>query len=108
MQQKVVGQIPLYLKALTKGKVTESTLKLGRGLAKTYMVGTSAMETFDAFKEAGASDRMASLGMFASMLSMYGLMSSDYLKYEDLLFGGSRLDTSNFRNTIKGLGETLK
>jgi hypothetical protein len=77
-QQRVIGKIP---KLFAKGKVpTENMVKWGKGLSMAYMAGTSTTEAYDAFKEAGASDRAAGLGMIATALSMHKLMSKDYFK----------------------------
>jgi hypothetical protein len=44
------------------------------------MAGTSITSTYDAYKNAGASDRMAGFGMLASMFAMHKLMSTDYFR----------------------------
>jgi hypothetical protein len=44
------------------------------------MAGTSSIDSFDAFKAAGASDRVAGFGMLSTMGAMYGLMNTDYFK----------------------------
>jgi hypothetical protein len=44
------------------------------------MAGTSSTDAYDAFKQAGASDRVAGLGMLSVMGAMFGLMNNDYFK----------------------------
>lgn len=91
-QQRVIGAIP----RLIKGKnLIEKDVKLGRQLSLAYMALTSSQESYNAFKEGGASDRVAGLGMLASMGAMYGLMNSDY--FRETLFKGSYLDESLVR-----------
>jgi hypothetical protein len=45
--------------------------RLGQNLALAYMAGTSSQETYKAFKNAGASDRTAGIGMLASIGGLY-------------------------------------
>jgi hypothetical protein len=44
------------------------------------MAGTSSTEAYESFKQAGASDRTAGLGMLSVMGAMFGLMNNDYFK----------------------------
>ena len=69
------------------------------------MSGTSAQHSYEAFKEAGASDRAAGLGMFATMWAFYGLMSNNYFNYEEVLFGGSQLSKSAIKKGVIEAGE---
>lgn len=78
-QQKTISKIPTWF--TEKGKqVSENAAKWGQGLAITYMAGTSSTEAYDAFKEAGANDRVAGLGMISVMGAMFSLMNNDYFK----------------------------
>ena len=98
-QQRVIGKIP---KLFAKGKVpTENMVKWGQGLSMAYMAGTSTTEAYDAFKEAGASDRAAGLGMIATALSMHKLMSNDYFK--DFWFKDTYLDRTQVRQAIQSV-----
>lgn len=94
-QQKVVAQIP---KLFTLGKVTKNAQQAGRALSLAYMAGTSSREAYNQFKEAGASDRVAGLGMLASIGAMYGLMNTDY--FRGALFKGTYLDESEVKGFI--------
>jgi hypothetical protein len=48
------------------------------------MAVTSASDSYSAFREAGANDTVAGIGMLATMGAMYGLMNVEYFK--DWLF----------------------
>jgi hypothetical protein len=54
--------------------------ELGRQLALSYMAVTSASDSYSAFREAGANDTVAGIGMLATMGAMYGLMNVEYFK----------------------------
>lgn len=69
------------------------------------MAGTSSTQAYDIFKEAGASDRVAGLGMISVMGAMFGLMNNNYFK--DFLFKGSYLDRSKIRSVIKESADQL-
>lgn len=85
-QQQTIGKIPLLF-----GKTAENA-QLGRNLALAYMSATSAQQSYETFKEAGADDRTAGIGTLASMFAMWKLMNRDY--FRDSLFKGSWLDES--------------
>ena len=76
-QQQAVAHIPYYIQKMTGGDVKKVT-DLSKNLALAYMAATSAQDTYSAFKEAGANDRAAGLGMLASTASLYKLMNIDY------------------------------
>ena len=97
--QRLIGSIPKYINTLRGLESTENTVKWGKAMAMTYMAGTSVSGTYDVFKEAGASDRMAGLGMIASALAMYKLMDQDYFK--EYWFNGTYLDNAELRNVLK-------
>ena len=63
------------------------------------MAGTSSTESYDAFKAAGASDRVAGLGMLAVSGAMFGLMNNDY--FRDLWYEGTYLDNTKTRALVK-------
>lgn len=92
-QQRVIGSIP---RMLSSGKITADNVKLGQNLALAYMAATSSQEVYSEFKSAGASDRVAGLGMMASIGAMYKLMTIDY--FRDSLFKGTYLDESIVKN----------
>ena len=96
-QQRVIGSIPTWFKR--SENMSENAIKWGRGLALTYMAGTSSTEAYDAFKQAGASDRVAGLGMLSVMGAMFGLMNNDYFK--DFWFKNTYLDRTKIRSVIK-------
>lgn len=92
-EQQAVGMIPRLLNR--HGDVVKQT-KLGKDMAMAYMAGTSAQEAYSSFKEAGASDRVAGIGMLANTLALWKLMNIDYFK--DTLFKGSWLDENLIKN----------
>ena len=49
-------------------------------MSLSYMVGTSSTQSYEAFKEAGASDAVAGLGTLATMFAMKKLMDNDYFR----------------------------
>lgn len=103
-QQKTISKIPTWF--TEKGKqVSENAAKWGQGLAITYMAGTSSTEAYDAFKEAGANDRVAGLGMISVMGAMFSLMNNDYFK--DFWFKDTYLDRTKVRSVIKESADQL-
>lgn len=103
VQQKMIGKIP----ALINGnKYSENAIKWGRGLSLSYMAGTSATGTFEAFKEAGTSDFVAGLGSLASMMAMGKLMSSDY--FRDIWYKGTPLARGEFKKAIKDAAKEVQ
>lgn len=99
-QQRNIAEIPAIISKLThNGAITENAMKWGRGLSLFYMTGTSSTDAYNIFKEAGASDRVAGLGMLAVMGSMGSLMSSDY--FRDFWYKGSYLDRTKLKQVIK-------
>lgn len=102
-QQRVISRIPEFLNKLsgTKG-LTANAIKWGRGLSYAYMSGTSGQYAYEAFKEAGASDRAAGLGTLATSLAFFGLMKNNYFNYDDVLFGGSALSRQSVKQIAKG------
>lgn len=103
-QQRAISSIPMLLKK-SGSQVSENAIKWGRGLSLTYMAGTSSTEAYDAFKQAGASDRVAGLGMISVMGAMFGLMNNDYFK--DFWFKDSYLDKSKIRQVVKESAKQL-
>ena len=91
-QQQVVAAIPLLLNGM---KATEKTAKLGQNLALTYMALTSAQDSYDTFKDAGASDRVAGWAFLANTLALRGLMGIDY--FRDNVFKHTYMDESQVR-----------
>ena len=104
-QQKFVGQIPLWLTEKGVLQASPWTYKAGRMMSLGYMAATSSRETYDQFKEAGADDRTAGIGMIMSMVSMYQLMRLDY--FRDALFQGTWLDESSLRLATKTTAQKL-
>lgn len=84
MQQKAIAKIPYIL---AKNPYTKQNIELAKNLSYAYMSLTSAQDTYSSFKQAGASDRVAGIGMLASIAGYYTLMSRDYFK--GILFGDS-------------------
>lgn len=99
-QQRAVSSIPRLFKNNPNLRNNE---KLARGLAYAYMSGTSSMETYSAFKQAGADDRVAGIGMLATIGAFYKLMSIDY--FRDSLFKGSWFDDNNVKSDVWKVAE---
>ena len=92
--QKVIAKIPKLLNPATKNT------ELGRKLALGYMAATSATDSYSAFKDAGATDAVAGIGMLATIGAMYGMMNVDYFK--NWLFKDTWLDEEiEFRHSFK-------
>ena len=99
-QQQAVAHIPYYIQKMTGGDVKKVT-DLSKNLALAYMAATSAQDTYSAFKEAGASDRAAGLGMLASTASLYKLMNIDY--FRNNLFKNTFMDDSEIRSITRSV-----
>ena len=106
-EQRMVGMIP---KLFGKYGDTLEGAGLGRRLAQTYMAATSSINTYQDFKNAGATDRAAGVAMLATMGAFWKLMDQDY--YKDVLFKGTFLDNSLYKkiswNVAKKMQESLK
>nr|DAW62779.1 MAG TPA: hypothetical protein [Caudoviricetes sp.] len=102
-QQRVIGQIP---KILTGAPESVRVQKLGRNLALAYMAGTSSQQAYSEFKNAGATDAVAGLGMLSVMGGMYGLMNMDY--FRNFLFKGTYLDQNPAKKAVKDLAQEVK
>lgn len=70
-QQRMIGKIPSLFSKNPNSKAVHN-------LSASYMALTSAQDSYDSFKEAGATDRVAGLGALASFSAMFGLMKTDY------------------------------
>ena len=102
-EQRVVGSIPLLLNKY--GNITKNT-QAGQKLALAYMAATSSKETYQAFKEAGASDRMAGVAMAANVFALWKLMNMDY--FRKTLFKGSYLDDNEIKGITKAVSDEFK
>lgn len=98
-QQRVIGEIPLMVSKLAKLPMSDGLMKLGRNLSWTYMAGTSSTEAYDAFKQAGCNDRVAGLGMIATMGAMGTLFRQDY--FRDFWYKNSYLDNTGIRSVVR-------
>lgn len=94
-QQRAVQYIPRLFK--NNPKIYNNS-ELAKTLSYAYMSGTSALESYSAFKQAGADDRVAGLGMFATIGAFYKLMSIDY--FRDSFFRGSWFDDNNVKSPL--------
>lgn len=99
-QQRSVQFIPRLFKNNPK---IYNNAKLARTLSYAYMSGTSALESYADFKRAGANDRVAGLGMIATMAGFYKLMSIDY--FRDSFFKGSWFDDNNVKSPVWNVAE---
>lgn len=101
-QQRMIANIPDLLRKTKDGATVLSTSKFGRNLALGYMITTSATDSYEIFKEAGATDRMAGIGLLGVTSGLALLMNNDYFK--DMLFTGTFMDEDiAMRDTIKQL-----
>lgn len=64
------------------------------------MAATSAQEVYGDFKQAGATDAVAGLGMLGSTLALYKLMNIDY--FRNNLFKDTFMDESEVRAALRG------
>ena len=103
IQQRMISKIPALINS---GKYSENAIKWGRALSLSYMAGTSTTDTFNAFKEAGTSDRVAGLGAIASMFAMKKLMDNDY--FRDFWYKGTPLARTEFKNAIKSAADEVQ
>ena len=98
-QQRMISQLP---KKFAKSKDVLATSKFGRELALGYMIATSGSDAYSTFKEAGATDRMAGIGLLGVTGGLALLMNNDYFK--DILFTGTFMDEDiAMRDTINQL-----
>ena len=94
-QQRAVQYVPRLFK---NNPSIYNNAELAKTLSYAYMSGTSALESYSAFKRAGADDRVAGLGMLATTAAFYKLMSIDY--FRDSFFRGSWFDDNNVKSPI--------
>lgn len=97
-QQRAISTLPTIIKKMS-GSAKDVT-NISRNLSLAYMAATSVQDVYGDFKNAGASDMVAGLGMWASMLSIYGLMHSDY--FRDNFWKDTFMDESELRGAIRG------
>lgn len=100
-QQRLIGNLPF--KMTKAGQPSQKMINFGRNVSWAYMAGTSSTDAYNMFKEAGASDRVAGLGMFAVTGAMFKLMNSDY--FRDFWYEGTYLGNSQFRKALKNAAE---
>lgn len=98
--QKVLGNIAYSLAKMNKA---QRASQIGRNLSLGFMAITSSEQIYSDFKNAGASDAAAGIGMLASIGALYGLMSTDY--FRDQLFKGTVLDESEAVDVIRNYAE---
>ena len=100
--QRLIGELP---KIINGGKESLKTIQLGRALSLSYMVGTSSTQSYEAFKNAGASDAVAGLGTLATMLAMKTLMDNDY--FRDFWYNGTGLSKAAYNKAIKKASDQI-
>lgn len=100
--QRCIAQIP---KLFSTSKNITKLPKLSSALSVGYMALTSAEETYNTFKQAGASDRMAGIGFLLTSAAYYKLMDNDY--YKQWLFKNTDLvNDPEMQYTIRGIAKT--
>lgn len=99
-QQKSVAKIGHLLSK----KPSIKAAKVGQALSTSYMAATSGMDSYDMFKEAGASDAVAGIGTLATMLAFGWLLSNDY--YKSALFSEDSWMNEDFviAQSLKNMG----
>ena len=105
--QRCIAQIPKLFK---NSKNITKLPKVSTALSVGYMALTSAEETYNTFKQAGASDRMAGIGFLLTSAAYYKLMDNDY--YKQWLFKNTDLVTNpemqyTVRSVAKEAADTL-
>ena len=99
-QQRMIGQVGQKL--IKSGSSMLNSSKIGQRLSLGYMAATSATDTYQTFKEAGADDRTAGVAVLGYMAGLYGLMNINYFK--DMLFNNTWLDEDiALRDTMQQL-----
>lgn len=99
-QQRAVSTIPVLIQKARGVKDFNKVSNLSRNLALSYMAATSAQEVYGDFKQAGATDAVAGLGMLGSTLALYKLMNIDY--FRNNLFKDTFMDESEVRAALRG------
>ena len=102
-EQRAISYIP---RLLNKTGDIAKTGRAGQRLAQTYMAVTSARETYQSFKEAGATDQIAGVAMAANVLALYKLMNIDY--FRKTLFRGSFMDDDVVKVPAKNVANKFK
>lgn len=86
-------------KALTSSETLRNS-SLGKILSLGYLAVTSSDQAYSEFKQAGASDRAAGIGMLAVTAAFYGLLDNAYFRNQ--FFKGTFMDESEAPSVIKG------
>ena len=100
-QQQVVGMIP---KLFTKNNA--AARKIGSKLALGYMAATSGKDAYAQFKNAGADDVTAGLGMLGTMTGLYLLMNHNY--FRSFAAKGSFWDDSVVKDATRSVVQDWK
>lgn len=99
-QQRAISTIPVIFAKVRGIKDYEQVANTSKNLAFAYMAATSAQDVYGDFKQAGADDRLAGLGMIASSLALYKLMNIDY--FRDSVLKGTFMDESETKAALEG------
>lgn len=99
-QQRAISTLPVLIQKARGIKDVGNVANLSRNLSLVYMATTSAQQVYGDFKQAGASDRIAGLGMLGSTLALYKLMNIDY--FRDNLLKDTFMDESEVRSVLRG------
>ena len=102
-EQRAISTIPVLLQKAKGAKNVESAINWSRNLPLAYMAATSAQDVYGDFKQAGASDAVAGLGMLASTLALYRLMNIDY--FRDNILKDTFMDESEIRAALRGVSK---
>ena len=92
-------QLAKLTNTLTKGGTQLFSSKFGQNLSLGWLAATSSRDTYADFKEAGASDAAAGIGLLAVTAALYEMMGMDY--FRDQLFKGTFMDETESIDVMK-------
>lgn len=92
-------QLAKLTNTLTKGGTQLFSSKFGQNLSLGWLAATSSRDAYADFKEAGASDAAAGIGMLAVTAALYEMMGMDY--FRDQLFKGTFMDETESIDVMK-------
>ena len=104
-EQRAISTIPVLVQRARGVKNVESAVNWSKNLPLAYMAATSAQDVYGDFKQAGASDAVAGLGMLASTLALYRLMNIDY--FRDNILKDTFMDESEVRAALRGVSKDV-
>lgn len=95
-QQKSIANLT---RLISFGDDATRASKWGQAVSLGYLALTSSNDVYSDFKQAGASDRAAGIGMLAVTAALYEMMNQNY--FREQLFKGTFMDESEAPAVIK-------